>query len=44
MFGVYELLRVSYLWYPGLKRPAWEGPGSESDIVKGRFLANATGM
>lgn len=26
----------TYLWYPALKRPCWEGPGRDSDILKDR--------
>lgn len=28
---------VSYLWYPGLKSPACEGPGMDNDISWGHF-------
>lgn len=28
----------THVWYPGLKRPAWEGPGSDNDIALAQTL------
>lgn len=33
----------AYLWYPALKRPAWEGPGIDSDIMRGRVRKRCDG-
>lgn len=33
----------AYLWYPALKRPAWEGPGIDSDIMRGRVRDRCDG-